>query len=373
MASKSTDEVVLVTGFPSFRGRKMVQQLLTEPGVRVYAVVQGKFTREADQFAAELSPSQRKRLTIIDGDAAAMDLGLSGSEYRDVARRVDRIHHVAQVTYAAADPKMAEAVNIGATREILELAQMCRQLKSVVIHSSTVVSGDRTGQVLESELNAGQRFRTPVEKTLARAERLVRTYVDRLPLIVIRPAQIVGDSRTGEVDRFDGPYMLILLMLGSPQDFPIPLPTRGDSPMNLVPVDYVVRAAAHIGRQSAAIGKTFHLTDPRPLSVRRVYELVARSGGKKLPSGFIPTGVTRALLRAPGLGKVSRMPTATMDLLTTAVRYDMRNTVDILRGTGIQCPPFESYVHELVSFVRQQKSGISPFEGAELHADDSLA
>ena len=61
-----------------------------------------------------------------------------------------------------------------------------------------------------------------------------------LPIAIVRPTQIVGDSRTGEVDRFDGPYLLILLILSAPQDFPVLLPARGDTPMNLVPIDFVV-------------------------------------------------------------------------------------------------------------------------------------
>jgi len=351
----STEENVLVTGFPSFRGRKMVGQLLSaNPLTRVFAIVHPKLVEQAKAFVEQLPPDARERVVTYEGDAAAIDLGLSGAEYRELGDRVNRIHHVAQVTYPGVSRKIAELVNVGAMREVLEFGRTCGHLECLVCHSSAVVSGNRTGLVLEEELSARQSFRSAVEETLARAERLARQAMTELPIAVVRPVQIVGDSQTGEVDRFDGPYLLMLLILSAPQDFPVLLPARGDAPMNLVPIDYVVQAAYRIGQSRQAIGKTFHLADPNPLTVRQVFELVAQSGGRRLPGGFIPSRLTKALLSTPGLHLVSKSPRAFVDTITTPVRYDTRNTDDVLTDSEVKCPPFESYVDALVSFVRQR-------------------
>ena len=301
---------------------------------------------------ARLPKGQRERVVIIEGDAAAMDLGLSGAEYRTLGAEVDRVHHLAQITYPGVPRETTEATNIGAMREVIELGRCCTNMRSIVVHSTALVSGNREGLVLEDDLNAGQAFRTPVEETLARAERLARSALPELPIVVLRPTWIVGDSTTGEIERFDGPYLLVLLLVTSPQDLPVPLPTRGDALLHLVPIDYVVRAAHFIGRHPKAIGRTFHLADPRPLTVRRVFELVAASGGKRLPGGFIPTRVTKALLSAPGLGLLAKSPRAFVDMLATPVRYDTRNSAELLHDSGIVCPPFESYVDTLVAHVR---------------------
>ncbi len=374
MPAKGYEEVVLVTGYPTFRGRKMVEHLLDrQEQALVYVVVKSTFAEAAQTALAELPRAQRERVVVLDGDAASMDLGLSGKEYRELGERVDRIHHVAQVTYPGAPRQMAEAVNVVGSKEIVELARVCRHLACLVFHSSASVSGNRTGLVLEDELGAGQSFRTPVEESLARAEKIARAAMKSLPVAVLRPTQIVGDSRTGEVDRFDGPYLLILLIVSSPQEFPVLLPTRGDAPMHLVPVDYVVQVAQHIGRDPRAVGRTFHVADPTPLTVRRVFELVAREGGKRLPSGFIPSQVTRALLRAPGLEALVRSPRAFLDLIATPVRYDARNTNELLRGSDIVCPAFEDYVEHIVAFARQ-RSRTPPLDEApaEPEADDPL-
>jgi thioester reductase-like protein len=368
-------DTVLVTGFPSFRARKMVEHILAvEPKTLVYAVVRSSFAKEGEAVLAALPKAQRERLVIIEGDAASMDLGLSGSEYRQLASEIDRVHHMAQFTYRGVQSEMAEHVNIGAMREIIELARCCGNIKSIVVHSSAMVSGNREGLVREEELSHGQQFHSPVEETLARAERIARQSMAQLPITVVRPTQIVGDSTTGEIDRFDGPYLLILLIVSSPQELPVPLPTRGEALLHLVPIDYVVRAAHYIGLVPEARGRTFHLADPRPLTVRRVFELVAQTGGKRLPGGFIPTRVTKALLSAPGIGLFAKSPRAFVDTLATPVRYDTHNTDDILSGSDIHCPAFESYVDALVSFVRRrvQERRIKNELEREAEVEDSL-
>ena len=214
------------------------------------------------------------------------------------------------------------------------------------------MAGDRDGLVLEGELKAAQRFRNVVEETRGRGERMLRAAMDRVPIAVLRPAIVVGDSTTGEIDRFDGPYLLFVLILTAPPDLAIPLPGRGDAPLPLVPVDFVARAACQIGRDPRARGRTFHLVDPSPLPARRVFELVAQTGGKKSPRGFIPANVARALLRAPGLERFAQSPRGLLQTLGTDVTFDATNTDDILRGTDIRCPPLESYIGRLVEYVQ---------------------
>ena len=344
---------VLLTGFPSLLARKMLFALLMEDTTtRVTAVVRAKFLPDAKKALEALGEEQRKRVGLLEGDAAAMDLGLSGVEFRSVTGEIDIIHHCAAISYPGVDRKGAEHVNVQGVTEILELARACTQLKCLVHHSTAAVSGDRSGTVLEDDLDRGQGFRNVVEETRARAERIMRRAMSELPICVLRPTIVVGDSKTGEVDRLDGPYLLILLMLTSPADFAMPLPGRGDVQLNLVPVDYVARVATIIGRDPRAVGKTFHLADPSPLTARRVFELVARAGGRRTPRGFIPANLTKALLRAPGIERFLRSPRQFLEMLGTNTTYSTKNTDAILADTGERCPPFESYVDTIVAHAR---------------------
>jgi len=364
------DEVVLLTGLPSFLSRKMASQILAaEKKTLLYVVVPPKAADETKAFVDELPKDQRGRVALLDGDAASMDMGLSGAELRAVGAEIDRIHACAQVSYLGVDRPTAEHVNVNGAREALEVAGACASLKMLVFHSTARVSGNRTGLVREEDLDRGQSFSNVVEETRARAEKMMRDRMGKLPICVVRPSLVVGDSATGEVDRLDGPYLLIMLILTSPPDLALPLPGRGDLPLHLVPVDFVVRAAHALGRDRRAAGRTFHLVDPVPLNARRVFELVAQAGGRRMPRGSIPANLTKALLRTPGLERFVQSPRAFLDALVTPVEYSASNASELLAGTDIRCPPFESYVDKLVEHVqqrlREKKASRRPAQDAE--------
>ena len=134
----------------------------------------------------------------------------------------------------------------------------------------------------------GQRFHNPYEETKFQAELLVRRAQADLPATIYRPSIVVGDSRTGEIDRFEGPYALAILLVASPLAVPLPLPGDAVAPLNVVPVDFVVDAALAIAADPAGAGRTVHVVDPSPLSARRVYEMIAARAGQEAAAGVRP-------------------------------------------------------------------------------------
>jgi thioester reductase-like protein len=349
-------DVVLITGYPSQLAREVCAEALGCGGATaVRLLAPARRLEKAKAELLKLPEDQRARIVLFEGDAASIDLGLSGAELRSLSREVTRIHHCAGVLHSGVDPAAAEHANVGGAREALELASQCENLESLVFHSTAFVSGDRTGVVREEELEAGQSFRSAIEETYARAEKLMRAAMGRLPIVVVRPTTVIGDSRTGEVDRLAGPYLLVLLMVTSPPDLALPLPARGDAPLNLVPVDWVARASVALGRDRRARGRTFHLADPRALTARAVFELVAHALGRPPPRGAIPTGLAKVVLRAPGLERIANSPRAFLETLTTPVIYEPRGTEELLSDLGVQgCPPLESYLGRLVEHVRER-------------------
>jgi thioester reductase-like protein len=351
--------VTLVTGFPtSFLATRMVRKVLAEDRTgEVRCVVQEKFLERAKETIETLPPRDRSRLVIVEGDVAAMDLGLSGKEFVALAAEVDVIYHCAAATYLGVSREVAERVNVDGVREVIELASEASHLRRLVHWSTALVSGGRRGYVMEEELAAPEGFRNVVEETRHHGEQLVRRAMAKgVPTTILRPAILVGDSVTGEIDRFEGPYLLVLLMLNSPVDLRVPLPGRGDVPLNLVPIDYVVDAGWAIASDERSKGKTFHLVDPTPRSARRVFELIAQEAGRPLPRGFVPTNLATALLRAPGLERFAHVPRAFLEQLATEVVYDDRAARELLDPRGIKCPGFDSYVDVMVQYVRQQQS-----------------
>ncbi len=350
---RAMSDLVLVTGFPRMIARRVTEELLSERAdVRVALLVREKFLDEARSYVATLR--ERARVSLVDGDCVSIDLGLSGAEWRALTAELTHIQHHAHVTYEGASVRDARALNIDGTREILDLARNSPNLRRLVFESTAMVSGLRTGTVFEDELDRGQGFRTELEESRFRAERIVQRAFDDVPITVLRPSLVVGDSRTGEIDRFDGVYLMVLLVLTAPADLSLPLPARGDTPLNLVPIDYVAKASVAVMDDPGAVSRTLHLVDPAPLPARQVFERLSAAAGRKIPRGFIPANVTRAVLRAPGLERVLRSPRAFFEQLATDVTYDSRTARDLLAPHKLHCPPFEHYADALVQHVRDR-------------------
>lgn len=350
--------IALVTGFPTsfLAGRVMVKLLQEDPDTHLRLVVQQKFQQRAEELIAAMPASHRERVKPLYGDVAAMDLGLSGAEFMELASEVDVIHHCAAVTYLGVDHEVARHLNIDGTREVLELAREANHLERLVHWSTALVAGRRRGYILEEDLDASFGFCNAIEETRFKAEALVRQASKHVPTTILRPSIVVGDSTTGEIDRLEGPYLLVLLMLNAPVDLRVPLPGRGDYPLNLVPIDYVVEAGFAIVADRRSLGRTYHLVDPEPVTARRVFELIARTAGRPVPRGFLPTNLATALLRTPGLERFAHVPRAFLEQLATDVVYDDRNARQILDELDIRCPSFEEYVDVMVDFVKAQQA-----------------
>jgi thioester reductase-like protein len=351
MRHSTPERVQLVTGYPGFIGKRLVRGLARADGdgARVVLLVQPKHAASA---RAELASLGARRAEVIEGDVEQMHLGLSGAEFKALAAAVTDVWHLAAISWLGADPRYVRRVNVEGTRNVLELAQRAPRLARLNHFSTALVSGDRAGVILEDELAMGQRFHNAYEESKHEAELLVRRAQAELPATIYRPSIVIGDSRTGEIDRFEGPYALAILLVASPLAVPLPLAGGGAAPLNVVPIDFVVDAALSIAGNRAAIGKTIHLADPAPLSARRVYELIATRAGKRLPSVSLSSRALRTLLQLPGLERLSRAQRPALEYLDQLAIYNCRNQLDLLDGTGIRCPPITSYLDRLIEFVQ---------------------
>ena len=347
---RETQEVALITGYPAFTAKRMIAKLLVaEPETKLFVLARGKFAADAEAYLSSLGACARAEVLV--GDVCDMDLGLSSGEYRALTKQLTWIHHLAGIYFMGVDDETARKVNVGGTRTMLELARDASRLERLVHWSTAMVSGRRGGTVSEEDLENGQKFHNGYERTKHEAERLVRLAMRELPITVIRPATIIGDSRTGEIDKLDGPYYLMVLIATNASGMRLPILGRGDAPLHLVPIDYVVDATWQIARSAGSAGKTFHIVDPEPLSARAVFEGVAAHAHTAIPRGSIPRALARAVLRAPGLARLGRGPRAFLDLLDHTVHYDQTNTANALAGSTLRCPRLGAYLQVLVDHM----------------------
>jgi len=345
-------ETILITGFPGFIAQKLVLRLLAqEPTIELVLLRRASDAEASSAFFDALAAGERARVREIEGDPAALDFGLSGEEYRELAASIERVFHFASTIDSAERGSFLASQNIACAREVIELARATPRLRGVVLLSSVSVSGGRTGTILEEELSAGQSFRSKLEESLATVELMFEREA-RLPQLVLRPAQIVGDSVSGEMDRLGFPYPWLVLIDRSPEELVLPVPQRPDAMVQIVPIDYVTRAAVFLAGRFEAYGRRFHLVDSEPPTLREFLEIAAISAGKRLVPGFNAGALTRGLVAKPTLRLFSQSARSLLDLFAASPRFDTRNADALLGAAGIECPRVASYMAPLLERAR---------------------
>jgi thioester reductase-like protein len=344
-----------VTGFPGFIGRRLVRRLLDDdPVARVFALVEPRMMEAARSAAGALDG---ERIELLAGDIARPRLDLGDDEWERLSAEVERVFHLAAIYNLAVPLAAAQRVNVGGTGNVLELCLAAERLERFVYASTAYVAGRRRGVVYEHELALGQGFKNNYESTKFQAELWVRELIDRVPSVILRPAIVVGDSRTGETEKFDGPYYLLrAIARAHAAGRAIPQFGRSEAAFNVVPVDYVVGAAAVAATDPAMTGETLHLVDPNPLPTRRLVSLLSREYAGRAPAGSIPPRLVSASLR---LGPVRKLfggtPYQSIPYLNHPVVFDPRRALELLGPHGLRPPAFGDYSDAIVEFFRRHE------------------
>lgn len=339
----------VVTGGTGFIGRRVITRILSrDPGAEVWVLVR----RESLTRFERLAQHWDERVKPLVGDLTAADLGLSDTDVADLGD-VSHVVHCAAIYDMTVGESEQRAANVEGTRAVIELA---RRLDATLHHvSSIAVAGNHRGVFTEADFDVAQDLPTPYHQTKFEAELLVRS-APGLRYRVYRPAVVVGDSQTGEMDKIDGPYYFfgVLARLAAlPRFTPMMLPDSGRT--NVVPVDFVVDAMVALMHVEGKDGETFHLTAPKTTGLRDIYRGVAAEAGLPPLRGSLPRATAAPVVRARGRVKAVRNIVATqlgipgdvLDVVELRPTFTADNTTAALRGTGIAVPEFGTYAPKL--------------------------
>jgi thioester reductase-like protein len=347
--------LIFFTGFPGFIGRRLVSELLgRDPKAQVAALVEPRFAAVAREAADRIAGD---RIEILEGDIAERRLGLDDDTYERLTSKVVSSYHLAAIYNLAVPLEVAQRVNVDGTGNVLELCARCQKLERLNYVSTAYVAGDRTGVVYEHELVLGQGFKNHYESTKFQAEVWVREAMDKVPTTIYRPAIVVGDSKTGETQKFDGPYYFLRTIARSVDDhIPIPQFGRAEAPFNCVPVDFIVDAMVAAADDPAALGETLHLVDPEPVTAAEVGRIFSREYAGKEPRMRVPPGLIEKALRFKPIREAyGGAPHEAIRYLNHPVRFDTRRADDILARHDLRCPRLEEYVGPIVQFFREHE------------------
>ncbi|MBC7941684.1 MAG: SDR family oxidoreductase, partial [Chitinophagaceae bacterium] len=251
-----------VTGATGFIGKRLVKTLLARRGTTVHFLVRPGSESKVGALL-EYWGAPKARAVAVPGDLTAKKLGVSSEQIKALKGQIDHVYHLAAVYDLGADEDSQVQVNIEGTRNMVEFA---RAIDAGHVHhvSSIAAAGLYEGVFREDMFDEAEGLEHPYFMTKHESEKIVRKEC-RQPWTVYRPALVVGDSRTGEMDKIDGPYYFFKLIQRMRQILPPWLPSVGieGGRINIVPVDFVVACIDHISHSKVELaGKCFHLVDP---------------------------------------------------------------------------------------------------------------
>jgi NAD(P)-dependent dehydrogenase (short-subunit alcohol dehydrogenase family) len=349
-----------VTGATGFIGRFLVSNLLKRKGT-IHVLVRKGSVKKLNQIGEQMGWDM-KRIVPVNGDLGKAKLGLSVAQINALKGKIQHFFHLAAIYDLTADAESQKTANIGGTQHALDLAAA---IKAGCFHhaSSIAAAGLYPGVFREDMFEEAEGLKDPYLRTKHDSEGLVRKQT-AVPFRIYRPSMVVGHSKTGEIDKIDGPYYLFTLIKKIRQTLPQWVPTLGieGGRINVVPVDYVADAMDHIAHKKGLDSHCFHLVDPEPMRFGELMNTFARAAHAPEMTmrvdarmfGFIPAPLRMAVTSLPPVKRLVNMilrdlkiPQSTLAFITYPTRFDCRETERALKGSRISVPDLDSYAWRL--------------------------
>ena len=349
--------VVFLTGFPGFIAGRLLKRL-AQDGQRFILLVQPALVEDALKEISDIARQTNRDLRdfqIAVGDITQPDLGLNPDDARIIREEANVVFHLAAIYDLAVARDIALRVNFEGTRNVNKFVRTLLNLKHYHYISTCYVAGKRKGVILEKELRHDAGFRNHYEESKYLAELEVERLKDDVPLTIHRPAVVCGDSQTGETAKYDGVYYLINYLLKAPRLLSILNIGNDAVTLNLVPVDFVVDSFAALATDTEALGKTLQLADPEPLTTRQLFNSIAESLCRRTALITVPAWMVEFSLMLPPSPAITGLPHHGVPYFFVRQSYDSTEAQRILKRHGITCPPFKSYVENIVAYAAKHQ------------------
>jgi NAD(P)-dependent dehydrogenase (short-subunit alcohol dehydrogenase family) len=349
-----------VTGATGFIGRHLIRRLMARKGT-IHVLVRRGSQKKLDALIAS-EGWDPKRIVAVAGDLAKPKLGVSPAQLKALAGKVQHFFHLAAIYDLKADAESQYVANVEGTRHALELAGA---IKAGCFHhtSSIAAAGLYPGVFREDMFDEAEGLDDPYLRTKHESEGIVRKECP-VPFRIYRPAIVVGDSKTGEIDKIDGPYYFFTLIKKMREILPQWMPTLGieGGRINIVPVDFVADAMDHIAHKKGLDGGCFHLTDPEPQRIGEILNTFCRAGHAPQMTmridarmfAFVPGAIRGAVGNLPPVKRFIgmllrdlRIPRQALAFVNYPTRFDCRETERVLKGTNIAVPDLDDYAWRL--------------------------
>lgn len=359
-----------ITGATGFIGRELVCKIAKtlHSDDQISVLVRSGRNLSASQRLANalgsLLPADLiGRINVITGDIAEPRFGLRKRDWKFLTSCTHIVHLAANTSFSAS-LKEARRINVRGVETVADLAADCQRagnLRGWSHVSTAYVVGDRTDLVRDGDLDYGRRFRNPYEQTKNEAEQSLKPYLANFPLAIFRPSIVIGNSKTGDAGNFNTVYWGIRSYLSGQTRFY----ARPDTPLDLVPVDYVVDAMLALIANPKAVGKTLHLAGGKQTTVtlENFADRICRYFNSPMPVIVSPTRLK--LFRGfIALAKFSARHRRFIEQAESYLPYFSQNplfdtslTESLLIDAGVKVPQLDSYLPRILDYCLQQSWG----------------
>ena len=346
-------ESIFLTGFPGFIAERLVEKL-AKSETQFFLLVQPQFVEKAMAAVEEIAEATETPLesfSLLDGDITQPGLGISDADLETIQFETTDVYHLAAAYDLAVAKDIAYRVNLDGTKNVNDFVCSVKNLRRYNYVSTCYISGKRTGDILETDLEHNAGFRNNYEETKYLAEIEVERLKATLPVTIYRPSVVVGDSRTGETTKYDGIYYLIHYLRKAPILLRIMNVGNNNVRLNLVPVDFVVDAIAALAHDRDAVGKSIALADPDPLTTAALFDAIAKDLSGRKSEFALPPRFAEWFLNTRISPVITGLPHSGVPYFFVSQNYDTRVADQLLDGHDIKCPRFGDYVGNLLDFI----------------------
>jgi NAD(P)-dependent dehydrogenase (short-subunit alcohol dehydrogenase family) len=351
-----------ITGGTGFIGHNLIGELLKKKKQAVIYVLVRKDSKKKFEALKKTWDVDPKRIIPVTGDLTRPMLGILAKKRRALEGKIAHVFHLAAVYDLMADAENQVRVNVDGTQNVVRFAE---NIKAGRFHhmSSIAAAGLYPGIFREDMFAEAHGLDNAYFKTKHDSEGVVR-HECSIPWRIYRPGIVVGHSETGVIDKIDGPYYFFKLIQKMRKMMPSWMPTLGieGGRINIVPVDYVVKAMLHIAHKAKLDGQCFHLVDPKPKRIGEVLNLFANAAHAPQMTmridarlfNYIPTAIKQGLRMLPPIRRITNqvmkdlgLPPDLMQFVNYPTKFDCHETERALKGSGIKVPRLDDYAWRL--------------------------
>lgn len=301
---------IFVTGGSGFIGRHVLTAL-ANGGHRLYVLVRSE--EKLRETLKEMGWRDFSSLVPIRGDLTQPSLGIGSADLR-LLTDVEAMIHAGGPMDILLSADEARQVFLNSAREMADLARRSPRLRHFihVVGFKSPYSEQNDG--VGPQADHGHKA-PPYEKMKFESDLFLRRTMKQsgIPLSVVNPSVVIGDSRSGITEQTGGFGLLVNAVRRNMMGL---VPGGDDYWLPLVHVDHVAAFIAALAEEDRPVNGTYFLLDNKKESpgMKELIGTIAREVRVGAPKRSAPYGLVKGLLNL-GAGKLLGLPKESMDFI----------------------------------------------------------